>query len=286
MKQIYFNDMENIKVRHVHNVLFAIFLVFVIPGCGFDHYLLSKEDLSRVTDRLSMVEKQLERQTAKTELLLEQIQKQEDLLQQTGEKTASAFEALQDQVQQSHQKTENRFVVLQRSLQKKQVAVREYQQPVPQKMGTEKLLIGRLEKVLVSPPGQVFHARIDTGATTSSLDARDIRVFERDGREWIHFQIQDPENKDSYYDVERPIARWVRIIQAASEEAARRPVVKLQFQISRIKRMEEFTLEDRSHMDYQVLIGRNILRDLMVVDVARKFIAPLPQKKSNGKNQQ
>jgi hypothetical protein len=54
-------------------------------------------------------------------------------------------------------------------------------------------------------------------------------------------------------------------------------VVELQFQIGRIKRLEEFTLEDRSHMDYQVLIGRNILRDLMVVDVAREFLAPLPK---------
>jgi hypothetical protein len=39
-------------------------------------------------------------------------------------------------------------------------------------------------------------------------------------------------------------------------------------------------------MDYQALIGRNVLRDLMVVDVAHKFLAPLPQEEINGKNHQ
>jgi hypothetical protein len=37
-------------------------------------------------------------------------------------------------------------------------------------------------------------------------------------------------------------------------------------------------------MDYQVLIGRNILRDLMVVDVAKEFLAPLPKETSSGKD--
>jgi hypothetical protein len=57
-------------------------------------------------------------------------------------------------------------------------------------------------------------------------------------------------------------------------------VIELQFQIGKIKRIEEFTLEDRAHLDYQVLIGRNILQDLMIVDVASKFIAPLQEEKN------
>jgi hypothetical protein len=63
-------------------------------------------------------------------------------------------------------------------------------------------------------------------------------------------------------------------------------VVKLQIQLGRLTLSEEFTLVDRTHLDYQVLIGRNILRDLLVVDVARKFIVPPlaePETKGNGK---
>jgi hypothetical protein len=274
----------------------TIVFFFGISGCGINNYFLSKQDLSQVNDRLGVIEKQFEIEKSKTGLLLEQIHKQEGMLQQIQEheqisqqaekEFISSFEAFQVQMLQNHQQTERRLAALKRGLVLDQQTSPGYQQPALQNMDTEKLLIGRLERVRVIPPGQVFHARIDTGATTSSLDARDIRVFERDGSKWVHFQIQDPEKKDSYYDVERPIVRWVKIIQAANEEASRRPVVNLQFQIGRIERMEEFTLEDRSHMDYQALIGRNVLRDLMVVDVAHKFLAPLPQEEINGKNHQ
>ena len=36
----------------------------------------------------------------------------------------------------------------------------------------------------------------------------------------------------------------------------------------------EFSLSDRSHTDYQVTLGRSILKDVMVVDVSKKNIAP------------
>jgi hypothetical protein len=49
--------------------------------------------------------------------------------------------------------------------------------------------------------------------------------------------------------------------------------------IGHISQTAEFTLSDRSHLDYQLLIGRNILQDVMVVDVSEKDIAPyvIPQ---------
>jgi hypothetical protein len=73
----------------------------------------------------------------------------------------------------------------------------------------------------------------------------------------------------------------VKIIQASTSEADRRPVIELQLQIGRLKIIEEFTLEDRAHLDFQVLIGRNVLQDLMLVDVAEKFINPLPEENKN-----
>ncbi len=35
----------------------------------------------------------------------------------------------------------------------------------------------------------------------------------------------------------------------------------------------DFTLENRSKFKYQVLIGRNLLNDLAIVDVSKNFIA-------------
>ena len=74
--------------------------------------------------------------------------------------------------------------------------------------------------------------------------------------------------------MERRLKRMVSIIQANTPEAERRPVIKLGITIGHISQTAEFTLSDRSHLDYQVLVGRNILQDVMVVDVSRKNIAP------------
>jgi hypothetical protein len=284
------------SIGRILQICTAACLFFGISGCGINDYFLSKQDLVQVNDRLSVIERQLEEESVQTERLLEQVSTQEKMLQelrtqgelaqQAEREVAVSYKSLHDQILLHHEQTKRGIALLRRSLVTDQPQDPDlaYRHTVSHPEDTEKMLIGRLEKVRVSPPGQVFHARIDTGATTSSLDARNIGVFERDGSTWVHFQIQDPENKDAYYDVERPIVRWVKIIQAASEESDRRPVVNLQFQIGRIERMEEFTLEDRSHMDYQVLIGRNVLRDLMVVDVAHTFLVPLPAEKSDGIN--
>ena len=44
--------------------------------------------------------------------------------------------------------------------------------------------------------------------------------------------------------------------------------------IGNIRQKAEFTLSNRSHLDYQVLVGRNILSDVMLVDVSQANIAP------------
>ena len=70
------------------------------------------------------------------------------------------------------------------------------------------------------------------------------------------------------------MARVVRILQSTSEEAERRAVIELGIVLGEVRQMAEFTLSDRSHLDFQMLVGRNILKDLMVVDVGQSNIAP------------
>lgn len=140
--------------------------------------------------------------------------------------------------------------------------------------GLEKQLIGEAERVHLSPLDLVFNARIDTGATTSSLNARNIQHFERDGRRWVRFDTQHPESGEELA-FERPVVRRVRISQSISDEYERRPVVELHFTLGSISHTAEFTLSDRGHLDFPLLIGRNVLRDQMVVDVSKQYIAPI-----------
>lgn len=140
--------------------------------------------------------------------------------------------------------------------------------------GIEKQLVGEAEKVHLSPLDIVFNARIDTGATTSSFDARNIRRFERDGRRWVRFDTNHPETKE-ILTFERPVVRRVRISQSITDDFERRPVIELHFTLGGINHTAEFTLSDRSHLDFPLLIGRNILRDQMIVDVSKQYIAPI-----------
>ena len=136
-----------------------------------------------------------------------------------------------------------------------------------------KMMVGGLEKVWFSDLGLALTARIDTGAATASLDARDIEQFERDGKRWVRFTIINPQT-DAPETLERRLVRTIGIQQSGSKEAKRRPVVKMSIVIGQIDQTAEFGLTNRSHMGYQAMIGRSILKDVMVVDVSKKNMAP------------
>jgi hypothetical protein len=140
-----------------------------------------------------------------------------------------------------------------------------------------KLVVGEVEKTFLVGPNLIYDARIDSGAETSSMDARNVQRFERDGQEWVRFDIPVPGKDDTFESLEREVARNVRIIQANEEDHERRAVVELQFRIGDHEQKAEFTLTDRGHLTYSLLIGRNILRDVMLIDVGREYGTELPR---------
>jgi hypothetical protein len=136
-----------------------------------------------------------------------------------------------------------------------------------------KMVVGRQEQVWLEDIQLALPARVDTGAETASLDAHNIELFERNSKRWVRFEIVHPDTGEAL-QLERKLKRTVSIIQSNTSEAERRPVIKLGITIGHIKQSAEFTLSNRSHLDYQLLIGRNILKDVMIVDVSRINIAP------------
>lgn len=139
-----------------------------------------------------------------------------------------------------------------------------------------KLIVGELEKFFLVGPNFVYDARIDSGATTSSIDARNIKRFERNGENWVRFDVPIPGDEENFKTLERQIVRNVRIIQANEEDYDRRPVVELQFAMGDHQQKAEFTLTERAHMTHPILIGRNILRDVMLIDVGKEYATELP----------
>lgn len=139
-----------------------------------------------------------------------------------------------------------------------------------------KMVVGEIEPIFLADPNMIYRARIDSGAQTSSLDARNIARFERDGAAWVRFELPVPGSESDFVTVERRVVRTVRILQSSSAEAQRRLVVRMPFVLGSHRQTAEFTLTSRDNMRFPVLIGRNILRDIMLVDVGKENITRLP----------
>ncbi|MBR9871758.1 MAG: ATP-dependent zinc protease [Gammaproteobacteria bacterium] len=155
--------------------------------------------------------------------------------------------------------------------------------PVPKDTGRAdrlkgKVVVGEVEKLFLADAKTVYTARIDSGAETSSIHTRNVKRFERDGGNWVRFEVPVPGSSgEEWVTLEKEISRRVKIIQSAADEAERRVVVELQFAIGDHEQVAEFTLADRTNLTYEVLIGRNVLRDVMLIDVGKEFATELPK---------
>lgn len=133
-----------------------------------------------------------------------------------------------------------------------------------------KLILGAEEWVFVPGLKEAFKARVDTGATTSSISAVDIVDFERDGKDWVKFKIEH--DNITTEEISLPVERWVKIKQSSAEGTQRRAVVVAAIQIGDLKDKTEFTLADRTHLSFPLLLGRSFFRDIAVVDVSQKYV--------------
>ena len=149
-------------------------------------------------------------------------------------------------------------------------------------MAGDRMVVGELEQVWIDPPGISLHARVDTGATSNSLHAEELVEYERDGDDWVRFYVLTSDGEDRI-EIERKVIRYVRVFQQADPEGSRRPVISMRLRLGDVQDTFEFTLADRSHLNYQILLGRNFLTDVALVDVGRQFVQPpfKPRRPSN-----
>ena len=137
------------------------------------------------------------------------------------------------------------------------------------KVNSNKMVVGEVERVFFVKEKINFDARVDTGAVTSSIGVYNETSFERDGDDWIRFNLSEEKDAKTY---EYPVSRIIKIVQQTSTESSRRPVIEMKFEVGKETFTSEFSLADRSHLEYQVLIGREFLRDIAVVDVSGKYL--------------
>jgi hypothetical protein len=131
-------------------------------------------------------------------------------------------------------------------------------------------IIGAVEWVEVDPPGLRLEARIDTGAETTSIHAEDVEVVEIDGRRFVRYTITDPVSGEAHR-VENPVRRRVQIKQQDGQHD-RRYVVRHWVTLGETRLYVDVTLADRAEMTFPMLIGRNVLTDIAIVDVSQHHV--------------
>lgn len=129
-------------------------------------------------------------------------------------------------------------------------------------------VMGYAEHIAIKGVDAPISARLDTGATTSSLGVKIIREFERDGEDYVLFRVdaadESPDTAEKTFEAQ--IERWVRIVKKEGGYI-RRPVVKLTVCLGSHLTTQEFNLADREHFTYAALVGRNVLaKNNIIVD--------------------
>lgn len=154
----------------------------------------------------------------------------------------------------------------------------------------ERVIFGWIEWVAIEPSMIPAKAKLDTGAKTSSLHAKNIEWFEKDGKDWVRFQFS-PNTKLSskrmlegktknFVTIEAPVYRST-LIKQHKRASAERPVILHKFMLDGREYEAEFTLTDRSRFIYPVLLGRRFLEKTAIVDPAHTYLRtqPPPPKK-------
>lgn len=144
--------------------------------------------------------------------------------------------------------------------------------------------LGFVEWIVMQDTSLRLKARLDTGAKTSSLHAVNVEPFEKDGEEWVSFQIPlgdhedqptegELEHENVILELERPVERTV-LIKRKGAPSQKRYVVMMDFCIAGTTHTTQFSLTDRGKFSYPALLGRRFMRDdNILIDSTDGFMA-------------
>ncbi len=126
--------------------------------------------------------------------------------------------------------------------------------------------VGKVEKLkLVDVQNKSAYARIDSGATISSIWASDIHETEQG----LSFKLFDTPSEHYTGEVLTIKDYSTYVVSSSMGQMQTRYRVKMKVSLMGRVIKASFTLADRSTQAYPILVGRNILRNKFIVDVAK-----------------
>ena len=111
-----------------------------------------------------------------------------------------------------------------------------------------------------------IRARIDSGAGTSSIHASNIKLFTRDGENWVKFEIHPLHESPKIVLRNEAKIVGVRKVKNTGGTSERRYVIKTPIKIGEFVYDIELTLANRDSMGFRMLLGREAMKNRFVVD--------------------
>lgn len=134
-------------------------------------------------------------------------------------------------------------------------------------------IVGWIENAKIPGVEKEIEAKLDTGATTTSINADILEKPDEDSESGGMIKFRFTNGEGIKQDFERPIVRWVSIKSRKGADI-RRPVVRMKLCVAGQWIEEEVNLAERDNFNYPVLIGRNMLKQGgLVVDSSKTFTA-------------
>lgn len=133
-------------------------------------------------------------------------------------------------------------------------------------------MIGRRERVGFPAWGLRLRAKVDTGAFSSSLDVAEYEVVETESGSVVRMAIAvSRRHPERVLRVEEPMVRSV-YVRSSSGCRVLRPLIEPVVSMGDVTRRVRLTVTDRSKMRFRMLLGRQAIAGLFLVDVREKYL--------------
>ena len=131
-------------------------------------------------------------------------------------------------------------------------------------------ILGRSDRVDLPGLGlENIHAKIDTGAYTSSLHCSKVTIHENQ----LEFVLLDEEHPE-FTGMKFKFKKFTqREIKNSFGEVELRYIIKTSVRIFDEVFKTEFSLSDRDKLRFPILLGRKFLRHRFVIDVTKKDLS-------------
>lgn len=127
-------------------------------------------------------------------------------------------------------------------------------------------------------------AKLDTGARTSALHAFDVEESTRDGVDWVRFSVRPWQRSTADAVVAECPVHDRRVVRSSTGHAQERIVVRTAITMLGRTIEAEVTLTSRDEMGFRMLVGREALRQAVLVDASRSYLGGRPPRDVRRRN--